>query len=444
MRKLGITTGSSPVVPGPFLPDFVVVEHSHEDAADHRSRRKAHLPATIGLIPIGHRLTVGRLAQEANHGCDQSLEVVLVVGERRCPQRPVELGVRLAVVERQAVAIQRSAIEIHFFAAHAVGEEIQAEHAVPHQIVFLTPGARFVEGQPEVVAVRGFGNPPRREFLRRGAIFLGRLLVAPQLAELGKRAESANRFGREVDVVCQMSGEVVGAELVLGIETFLLEIGRPLLELRPVALCEIGVSIDPGDRGHQDQQIAALLDGHLIPSAGLSAAVDLPVGLGIGAQIVRREGELPAIAGGIVHKRHDERLGQRGAEQQELRGHGIEHVRRRDAAVGMVFLAELQRLPIGVGHEFPGGETLPVSQGCERRVLGAARRREITRQLVVKLRAAIDQRLVVSRGFDEQSRGVESVSTPVGSQTVMHVLDRVQVVVSDNQPGRDSFGPDLG
>ncbi len=62
-----------------------------------------------------------------------------------------------------------------------------------------------------------------------------------------------------------------------------------------------------------------------------------------------------------------------GPKQQELRRHRIEDVRRRDAAVRVIFLAELQRLPVGVGDELAGGEALPIRQRRDRGVLLAPR-----------------------------------------------------------------------
>ena len=134
-------------------------------------------------------------------------------------------------------------------------------------------------------------------------------------------------------------GEVVGAELILGIESLLLEVLGPLLELRPVAAGEVGVAVDLGRSRHQDQHVAALLDRHLVlfgPSRrhrrpGRSHADTGPNRAGANGNVHRS-------AGGVVHERHDERLRYRRAEQQKLRRHRIEHVARGDAAIGVVFL----------------------------------------------------------------------------------------------------------
>ena len=157
-----------------------------------------------------------------------------------------------------------------------------------------------------------------------------------------------------------------------GIEALFLEILGPLFELRPVEAGEVGVAFHLRDGADQEQQVAALLDGHLVVLAALAAAIDLAVGVRIGAEVVRREGELPALARGVVHERHEERLGQRRAEEQELRRHRIEHVRGADAAVGVVLLAELERLAVGVGDELARGEALAIGERAELGVFLAA------------------------------------------------------------------------
>ena len=60
----------------------------------------------------------------------------------------------------------------------------------------------------------------------------------------------------------------------------------------------------------KDQQVAALFHRHLVVFGLLAAAVDLPVGQRIGAQIVRRKGQLPARQRGVLHHRLELRLKQ--------------------------------------------------------------------------------------------------------------------------------------
>ena len=48
--------------------------------------------------------------------------------------------------------------------------------------------------------------------------------------------------------------------------------------------------------------------------------------LSVNAEVVWREGKLPTLARRVIHERHEERLGQRRPEEQELRRHRIKHI----------------------------------------------------------------------------------------------------------------------
>ena len=76
------------------------------------------------------------------------------------------------------------------------------------------------------------------------------------------------------------------------------------------------------------------------------------------------------------------------SEQQKLRRHRIKHVRGADAAVGVVFLAELERLAVFIGNDFSGGKTLAISQRAEADVIIPADISQIGHQFVIKRRAA--------------------------------------------------------
>ena len=69
-------------------------------------------------------------------------------------------------------------VEIHFLARDFGGEKIQAEDAIPDQIVFLTPRAAAIKREPEMIAVIGFLYPALRESARELEILLGLRLVA--------------------------------------------------------------------------------------------------------------------------------------------------------------------------------------------------------------------------------------------------------------------------
>ena len=185
----------------------------------------------------------------------------------------------------------------------------------------------------------------------------------------------------------QVTSEIVRAKLVFGVIAFGFEIDGPLGQLRPIEAGEIRVAFHLRHRAEKQQKVAALLDRHLVLFRPLPAAVALAVGVRVLSQVMRREGELPTLRGRVAHERHHEGLGQRRPKQQELGRHGVKHVRGRDAAVAVVFLAELQRFAVGVRHELAGREALAVGQGADARVMLAARLPQVGQEFAVESRA---------------------------------------------------------
>jgi len=68
-------------------------------------------------------------------------------------------------------------------------------------------------------------------------------------AKFGECAEAADSFGGEIHIMGKMAGEIIGAKLVLRIETFSLEVVGPFLQHRPIWRAKIGVSFHLGQRG---------------------------------------------------------------------------------------------------------------------------------------------------------------------------------------------------
>ena len=91
-----------------------------------------------------------------------------------------------------------------------------------------------------------------------------------------------------------MTGEVVRAELVFGVEPLGFQECGPAGQQGPMSLGETRVPVDLRDGRHEDQQVARLFDRHLVLLSLFSAAVTLTVGFGITAQVVRRKVEFPA------------------------------------------------------------------------------------------------------------------------------------------------------
>ena len=237
----------------------------------------------------------------------------------------------------------------------------------------------------------------------------------------------------------QVAHEVVGAELVLGVLAVLLEVGLPPRQLRPPLRGEVGVAVHLGDGGAEQDQVAALLDRHHVGLVlrVLAAAVDLAVGLRIGADVVRGERELPARRRAVDHRGGDQRLGVGRTHQQELRRGGVDDVDGGDAAVAAVLLGEEHRLLVGVGRQSAAGQRLAIGQRGDLRVADAARPRQVGHQVGVERLAAPDQPGIVSLGGLEQLGGAVAVPPPVRAELLAEELDRVDLVVRDHQVPRD-------
>ena len=104
--------------------------------------------------------------------------------------------------------------------------------------------------------------------------------------------------------------KVIRAELVLRIDPFFLKVAGPLFQCLPIQACEVRITFHLSDGSHENQEVAAFLDRHLIIDSALAIAINLAVGLGIGAEIVRGERELPALTCRVVHERNQKGLGE--------------------------------------------------------------------------------------------------------------------------------------
>src|SRR5580692_9515616 len=138
-----------------------------------------------------------------------------------------------------------------------------------------------------------------------------------------------------------VSSEVIGRQLGLRIEPVDAQILRPLRQFWPEALCESCAVLHSSESVYQDDHVPALFHGHLVLLCLLAPAVKLSVSQRIHAQIMRSEGELPALWNrSILQHRKQLRFKQLRIQKKKQRRRGIQHVDSRDAAVGEVLFAE--------------------------------------------------------------------------------------------------------
>ena len=235
----------------------------------------------------------------------------------------------------------------------------------------------------------------------------------------------------------QVAGEVVGAELILGVEPLLFEVVGPGLELGPIGRGEVGVPLDLGDGAEDQEDIAGLLHRHLVDLGPLAAAVNLAVGDRIGPQVVRGEREFPSARGRVVQDRGQRRLGQGRAEQEEDRRRRVDHVDGGDAAVAEILLREQQRLAVRVGHQLVRRQRLAIGERGHFGVLLAAGPGEVGHQLGVEGRGSIAEGVVSGLGPVEEVVDRRPVAGPVGAEVAAEIGDRKAVVVGQHQVLRD-------
>jgi len=87
------------------------------------------------------------------HDCYDSGYDVDACRQRCRPYRPVKLGVRSAVIERQTIRIHVGLIKLHFAFCHIWWEQMKPENRVPNQVVFLAPGACLIKCKPVVISI---------------------------------------------------------------------------------------------------------------------------------------------------------------------------------------------------------------------------------------------------------------------------------------------------
>ncbi len=189
-------------------------------------------------------------------------------------------------------------------------------------------------------------------------IFGGYIRFPQHLSHLRIGGNTHDRFDGEVGIMGKVTGKVVGAKLVVGIEPFLHQVIGPGGQYLPVTGRIIGVSFHGGDSTGHDQHITRFLHRHI-------AAIGLSIGQGIGTHIMRRKRLGPFTALAVVEDRIDDSLQQIRVISQKQRGRGIGHIYRTDGTVAVVFFGEEQQGALFVLHQLVGCYRLTVSQGAE-------------------------------------------------------------------------------
>jgi len=232
-----------------------------------------------------------------------------------------------------------------------------------------------------------------------------------------------------------MSGKIVGAELVVGIEAFGRQILGPARDGRPPLCGKVRAVLDVRERAETDQHVAALFDRHLVLLAPLAAPVALTVAQRVLADIVRREVERPARVRGVKQDGRERGTRQRGAQQREVRQLRIEDIDGPHAAVAGVLLGKIERLAVRIGDQLAGRERLTVGQRRQRGVFLAADACEVGHQRSVERRHARVKRRVIALRRRQHVGERESVPPPPCLERAVEEHHRLDIVIREQQVG---------
>ena len=168
----------------------------------------------------------------------------------------------------------------------------------------------------------------------------------------------------------KVSGEVIGTELVLRIESLFHQIVGPGGEHFPMFGRIAGIALYGSNGSRKNQHVSTLLNRHI-------TSVNLSVGKRIGTQIMGGEGLSPFATFTIMEDTvHHAFLQFRIIDQIEG-SRGVGQVHRIDTAVTIVFLRQPQKVTIGGFHQLVGGNGLTVGQRAEFGIFLAAYSRSI-------------------------------------------------------------------
>ncbi len=245
-----------------------------------------------------------------------------------------------------------------------------------------------------------------------------------QCGKIGVCGEGVDGFDGEIGVVCDVSGEIVGGQLIFWIESMLLEVEGPLGELRPEALCQVGVAFGASERIYENDEVAGFFDGHLIFFGLLSAAVVLAVCQGVLAEVVRREGEVPTAGHGRIfeHGKHL-RFKETGIEEEKDWRGWVHHIYRRDVSVGEVLLSEKHGVAVSICDQFVRCDGLAIGENAEPGVLLSGALGQVVLQFVVHLLSALFELGEVVFGGVQHGGYRHVIALPVGSQVCLQELD---------------------
>ena len=285
-----------------------------------------------------------------------------------------------------------------------------------------------------MVPVAGHFFPLFGHFAGPLHVFFFNILVAQQAGHVAVGSDAQNGFYRQVGVVGQMAGKVIGAQLVFRIQALFYQVAHPAGQGFPMFAGHIGLARIFAYGGAHNEHVTAFFHRHV-------GRISLAVGQREIAHVVGRIRFVPTAAFGKLEDGCQQSFGQGGVVFQEDRRGRIGHIDRSDKAAGIVLLGEPQQFTRGRLHQFVGCNGLPISQGAEFGILPAALFQRLLVEFQVEGAATAHQGLVFFVGQDELLFDAAlPVAVPVRRQVLSEILEGVPaIVITQHDLARNSF-----
>ena len=152
-----------------------------------------------------------------------------------------------------------------------------------------------------------------------------------------------------------MSGKIVGAKLVFGVESVCDQIVCPRRQHIPVFGRIVCIAFRIGNCCGEDEHIAAFLDRHV-------STVSLTVRDRVGAYIVSGKRFFPFSAFTVIKDVVEQAFAQFGIVEQEQRRGRIGYIHCADRAVAEIFFRQKEQIAVRRFHQFVCGNRLSINQ----------------------------------------------------------------------------------
>ena len=195
----------------------------------------------------------------------------------------------------------------------------------------------------------------------------------------------------------------------------------------------VGIALNFGHSGCQDDHIAALFEGHI-------ATIGLTVGFGIGTHIVGCKIFLPATALAVLVDEVHKGFGQLGIVVEEEGRRGVGDIYGANRAVRETLLREQCKVALRGFDKFVGSNGLAVGQSAHLGILATTCLDSLGHHLAVELVAFLHQLgVVVGCQSKLLANGTLAATIPIGAHILAEILNRENIIVANHNVVADLF-----